>query len=336
MLPYTRTDARAWARETLVGVANVTIPTMTADFKALNEKAIRHDVETAIGHGFIGSLACSEVPMSMTEYGRFCEIMVEQAQGRMLTIHHAVFNTLEDNIEAVKIAEKAGAEFVLLCYPAYFYPQSLEEVYDYTKAFCDATDLAVMLFPVPTWGFSRLHPADIPVPMLRRLLDDCPNIVAIKAEGGMPNFMAQIEVHRAFHEEVVISSPLEYDLVPLGQLMPIPFSGTNYSAYFGSWLPRVHRLLQEKRFDEATEEWYRIDAARKAVASVGFGGGGLLNRMLWKYHGWLQGYNGGPLRGPTARVYSKDMATLRRGLELAGLNPTSDPDEAFFTGRNPV
>ena len=336
MPTYTKSEAREWAREKLVGVANVTVPTMTSDFKSLNEQAIRHDVETAIGHGFIGSLACSEVATTIDEYARFCELMVDQAQGRMLTIHHAVFNTLEDNIEAVKLAEKAGAEFILLCYPAYFNPQSLEEVYAYTRAFCDATNLAVMLFPVPTWGFSRLHPADIPVPILRRLVDDCPNIVAIKAEGGMPNIMAQIEVHREFHKDVVISSPLEYDLVPLGQLMPIPFSGTNYSAYFGSWLPRVHALLQQGNFDEATQEWYKIDAARKAVAGVGFGGGGLLNRMLWKYHGWLQGYNGGPLRGPTARVYSKDMATLRRGLELAGLNPTSDRDEEFFIGRNPA
>jgi 4-hydroxy-tetrahydrodipicolinate synthase len=335
MPTYTKDEARDWAREKLVGVANVTVPTMTSDFKALNEKAIRHDVETAIGHGFIGSLACSEVAMTMPEYGQFCEIMVDQSQGRMLPIHHAAFNTLEDNIEAVKIAERAGVEFILLCYPAYFYPRSLEEVYAYTRAFCDATDLAVMLFPVPTWGFSRLHPADMPVPLLRRLVDDCPNIVAIKAEGGMPNIMAQIEVHREFHEEVVISSPLEYDLVPLGQLMPIPFSGTNYSAYFGDWLPRVHALLQQGKFDEATQHWYAIDPARKAVSAVGFGGGGLLNRMLWKYHGWLQGYNGGPLRGPTARVYSKDMVTLRRGLELAGLKPTSDRDEDFFIGRNP-
>ena len=110
MPTYTRSEARAWAREKLVGVANVTIPTMTSSFKSLNEKAIRHDVETAIGHGFVGSLACSEVAMSMDEYGQFCKIMVDQAQGRMLTIHHAMFNTLEDNIEAVKIAETAGAE----------------------------------------------------------------------------------------------------------------------------------------------------------------------------------------------------------------------------------
>jgi 4-hydroxy-tetrahydrodipicolinate synthase len=30
------------------------------------------------------------------------------------------------------------------------------------------------------------------------------------------------------------------------------------------------------------------------------------------------------------------MIALRRGLQQAGLNPTSDPDEAFFVGRNPA
>jgi 4-hydroxy-tetrahydrodipicolinate synthase len=336
MAIYTRGEARAWAREKMVGVANVTVPTMTADFSALNPRAIRHDVETAIGHGFVGSLACSEVNITLAEYAQMVELMVDQAAGRMMIIHHAAFNSLEESIAAVKLAEAAGAELVLLCYPPYFFPNSLEDVYAYTKAFCDATDLAVMLFPVPSWGFQKLHPADIPVPLLRRLIDDCPNIVAIKAEGGMPYIMSAIEVHRVFHEEVVISLPIEFDYVPLAQVIPVPFSGTNYSAYFGSWLPRVHALIQAGNYDEATAEWYRIDAARKAVMSVPMTSQGLINRMLWKYHGWLQGYNGGPLRGPTARVYAKDMAPLRKGLELAGLISTSDPDAEFFIGRNPA
>jgi 4-hydroxy-tetrahydrodipicolinate synthase len=58
--------------------------------------------------------------------------------------------------------------------------------------------------------------------------------------------------------------------------------------------------------------------------------------MLWKYQAWLQGYNGGPIPHPTPRIYTRDMSVLRRGLEAAGLNPTRDPDEAFFVGRNPA
>ncbi|HTP38954.1 MAG TPA: dihydrodipicolinate synthase family protein [Steroidobacteraceae bacterium] len=336
MAHYDRKDARIWAREHLKGVANVTIPTVTADFKRLNEQAIRHDVRMSIEHGFVGSLAVSEVAISLEQYGQMCRVMVQEAGGRIFVVHHAVFNTLEDNIEAVRLAEAAGAELVLLGYPPYFFPSSLEEVYSYTKAFCDATSLAVMLFPIPTWGFSRLHPADLPVALLRRLVDDCPNVVAIKAEGGMPYIMSAIEVHREFHQEVMISLPLEFEFIPLAQLLDIPFCGTNFSAYYGPWLPRIHALIQERNFEEATQLYYKLDPARKAFSAVPNGSNGLTNRMMWKYQSWLQGYNGGPLPHPTPRVYARDMAVLRRGLEAAGLNPTRDPDEAFFKGRHPA
>ncbi len=336
MARYSRNEAREWARKHLVGVANVTIPTMTSDFKRLNEKAIRHDVDTSIAHGFVGSLACSEVAITLQQYGQFCQIMTDQSAGRLIVVHHAVFNTLEDNIAAVKLAEAAGAELVLLGYPPCFYPSSLEEVYAYTKAFCAATSLGVMLFPVPTWGFSRLHPADMPVSLLRRLVDDCPNVVAIKAEGGMPYIMSAIEVHREFHEEVVISSPLEFEYVPLAQVIPIPFCGTNFSAYYGPWLPRIHELIQQGSYAEATRIWYKLDPARKAFGSTPVASAGLINRMIWKYQSWLQGYNGGPIPHPTPRIYARDMAILRRGLEAAGLNPTPDPDELFFAGRHPA
>ena len=335
MASYTRKEAREWARERLNGVANVMIPTMTSDFKRLNEKAIRHDVETTIAHGFVGTLTCSEVAITPDEYDQFMRIAVEQAAGRIFIVHHAVFNTLEDNIEAVRRAEAAGAELVLLGYPPYFHPKSLEEVYTYTKALCDATNLAVMLFPIPTWGFSRLDPSDLPIPLLRRLIDECPNVASIKAEGGAPHIMSAIEVHRAFHKEVVISSPMEHEYVPLAQIIPIPFCGTNYSAYYGPMLPRVHKLIQAGQYDEATAIFHQLDAARKAFGSVPQASNGLINRMMWKYEGWLQGYNGGPLRHPTARVYARDMAALRKGQEASGLNPTRDPDEAFFIGRNP-
>lgn len=336
MARYLRSEARAWAREHMNGVANVTLPTMTADFKNLNVKAIQHDVETAIGHGFVGTLACSEVAITLPQYAEFCRAMAEQAAGRMMVIHHAVFNTLDENLEAVKLAEEAGADLVLLGYPPFFHPRSLDEVYDYTRAVCDATNLGVILFPVPAWGFSRLHPADMPISLLRRLVDDCPNVVSIKAEGGMPHIMGAIEVHREFHEEVVISSPLEYEYVPLAQIIPIPFCGTNYSAYYGSWLPRVHRLIQAGNYDEATQLWYQVDPARKAFGSLPIAMSGLINRSIWKYQSWLQGYNGGPLPQPTPRLHARDMAALRRGLEASGLWVTPDPDEAFFVGRHPA
>jgi len=335
MARYTKGEAREWARANMIGVANVTIPTMTADCTRLNEKAIRHDVELSIEHGFVGTLACSEVAITLKEYGQFCAIMGDQARGRTMIVHHAVFNTLEDNIEAARLAEEGGAELILLGYPPTFYPTDYSQVIEYTRAFCAATNLGVMLFPIPTWGFQRLHPADLPVPVLREMVDTIPNVVAIKCEGGMPQIMAGIEVHRAFHKEVVMSFPLENEMIPLAQLMDIPFCGTNYSAYYGPLLPKIHKLIRDGNYDEATQLFYQMDPARKAFTNVPQAGGGLINRLLWKYEGWLQGYNGGPLRHPTGRVHAPMMAALRRGLEQAGLNPSTDPDHLFFVGRNP-
>lgn len=333
---YAKNEARAWAREKMYGVANVTIPTMTQDFKSLNEAAIRHDVDLAVEHGFIASLACSEVAMTMDEYASLCRIMVEQAGERMFVVHHAVFNTLQDNIEAARLAADAGAELVLLGYPPFFYPKSLDEVYEYTKAFCDATNLAVMLFPIPTWGFNRLHPADIPVSVLRRLVDECPNVVAIKAEGGMPHVMAPIEVFKEFHEDVVISYPLEHEFIALSQVLDVQFCGTNFTSFLGPAIPRIFKLIREGDFKKVSEEYYRIEPARRAFWSVPGFSAGLINRMMWKYQNWLQGYNGGPLRHPTPRVYANHMATLRHALERSGFDVTADPDEAFFVGRNPT
>lgn len=339
MLPYNRMNARDWAREKLVGVVNCTIPSFTDDLSAINEKAIRHDTRLAIEHGFVGTLGVSEVSITLPEYLDFLRIIKDEAGDRLIVTHHASWNNLAQNIEAVKGAEAAGAEFVLLSYPPNFYPESEQDIYDYTKAVCDATNLAVMLFPMFLWGFSsRIHPSDIPAALIRRLLDDCPNIVAIKAEGGFPSIQSVIECDRLFGKEVVISMPIEGELIPLSQVMPIQLSATSDHEYYGPMIPRVFNLLREEKFDEATAIYWQLHPARKIKGALAqqMHGGHFINRQAWKFQGWLQGYNGGPLRMPTQRIHDPQMIALRKGLIDAGLSPSMDPLREFFIGRNPA
>lgn len=339
MARYNRDEAREWARENLVGVVNCTIPSFTGDLKAINEKAIRHDARLAIEHGFAGTLGVSEVAIMLPEYLDFLRVIKNEAGDRLILVHHASFSTLEQNIEAVHGAEEAGAELVLLSYPPNFYPESEQEIYDYTKAVCDATGLAVMLFPMYLWGFSpRIHPSDIPLRLIRRLIDDCPNIAAIKAEGGFPGIQGVIECHRHFGTEVVISMPIEGDLIPLAQLMPIQLSATSDHEYYGPMIPRVFNLLRAGKYDDAAEIYWQLHPARKTKANLApaMHGGAFINRQAWKFQGWLQGYNGGPLRQPTQRIHDHQMTALRKGLIDAGLAPSMDPFREFFTGRNPA
>ena len=187
---YARAEARDWAREKLVGAVNCTIPSFSGDLRTLNEAAIRHDVRLAKQHGFIGTLGVSEVSITVGEYLDFLRIVKDEAGQGFHLVHHASWSNLEQNIEAITGAERAGADLALLSYPPNFYPESEQDIYDYTKAVCDATSLGIILFPMFLWGFSgRIHPSDIPARLIRRLIDDIPNLAVIKAEGGAPSIM---------------------------------------------------------------------------------------------------------------------------------------------------
>ncbi|WP_122223567.1 dihydrodipicolinate synthase family protein [Pseudomonas syringae group genomosp. 3] len=337
MASYNRNEARAWAMLNLKGVANVLHPSFSQNLKQLNEKGIRHDLSLCIEHGFSGTLLISEVNISLDEYRQFFEWCNDESRGRIQLIHHASWNTFEDNIEAVRIAEANGAELALLSYPPNFYPKSTQDIYDYTKAYCDATSLGVMLFPLPFWGFDRLHPSDIETALIRRLIDDCPNIVAIKAEGAMPSIMSTVECHRLFGKEVVVNNPLENEMIPLAQVMPMQFAGTSNYEYYGPLVPQIFKLLQAGEFDEATRLYWQLHPARKAhqAQSTHIPQTLFIHRMLWKFEGWLNGYNGGPSRNPTMRLNDNAMNALRTGLTKSGVPITSDPNEAFFVGRHP-
>ncbi|MCL6508300.1 MAG: hypothetical protein K6T59_14885, partial [Bryobacteraceae bacterium] len=211
-------------------------------------------------------------------------------------------------------------------------------IYHYTKAFCAQTNLGVILFPVPLWGFERLHPAGFAPELLKRLVEDVPNIVAIKAEGGYPTIAGFIQTYKMLGDRVVVTFPLESDGLPLASVIPLQFMGTSNYEYYGPMVPRIFALMREGQFDKAMELYWQIHPARltniNTMAMIA--GSNFIHRMIWKYQGWLNGFNGGPLRQPTMRLVDRQMKVLRQGLVAAGLEVTVDPDKAFFVGRNPA
>ncbi len=338
MANYSKKQAREWARATMRGVANVVIPTFTEDLSALNEKAIRHDIRKEIEYGFWGTLLVAETAATPKEYVRFTEWAADEARGGLHLIYHAAFNTLAENIEVGRAVQEAGAELVLLAYPANFYARSNEDIYRYTKAFCEQVDLGVILFPVPLWGFERVHPAGMEIDLIRKLVDDVPNIVAVKAEGGMPTIGGFVEVYKTVGDRVLVTSPLEWDGIPLSSLVPMQFMGTSNYEYYGPAIPRMFALMQEGQFAKAMELFWKIHPARLAniQAMSLLAGSNFIHRMLWKYQGWLQGFNGGPLRQPTMRLVDRQLRPLRNALADCGLKPCTEPDGEFFVGRNPA
>ena len=338
MPTYQKQDARAWARQHLVGCSAVTIPSYSADLKRLNERGIRHDIARVVDLGFSYTLLCTEVAITPEENAQFTAWARETAGDKLGLFFHAAWGTLADNIEAVQLAERAGADIVLLSYPPQFWPTTEQEIYDYTKAFCEATNLGVMLFPIPLWGFERVTPAGMSLDLVRRLLKDCPNIVAIKSEQGFPLPAGICEMYHHFRDEVVISCPIEGDVIPLMSLMKIQFSGTSNTQWMSDWFPRTFELARQGRWEEAMQRYWQVHPARLASGSVqaaSVPGASVLNRTAWKYQDWLAGFNGGPLRAPASRIPDRFMKPLRQALVASGLPVTADPDPAFMVGRHP-
>ena len=338
MIRYQRHEARDWARENMHGLANVVIPSYTRDLKALNEQGIRHDIRKVIEYGFWGTLLVSEVAITLDEYRQFVRWAYEEAAGRIVLIHHALFNTLEENIEAAQIAEREGCELALLGYPSNFYATTYQDIYDYTRRFCDATRLGVILFPVPHWGFERVHPAGMDPELVKRMIRDIPNIVCIKAESGMPTPGGFVQTWKNHAHEVVVTCPVEADALPFAGLVPLQFMGTSNYEFYGDLMPRMFRLVRDGRFDDMMQLYWQIHPARTVYRSIAmtYQGAGVLHRMVWKYQAWLQGFNGGPLRQPTMKIRDVHMRQLREALKRCGLHPTEEPDSAFFVGRHPA
>ena len=74
----------------------------------------------------------------------------------------------------------------------------------------------------------------------------------------------------------------------------------------------------------ANRLYWQLHRSRKANAAAGtyISQTLFLHRMLWKFQGWLNGFNGGPMRRPTMRLNDAQMNLLRQGLIRSGLKPT--------------
>lgn len=338
MPAYQKNDARDWAWEHLVGCSSVTIPSYSADLTRLNEAGIRHDIQKVVDLGFTYTLLCTEVAITPEENAQFTALAKDTAGDRLGLFFHAGFGTLAENIGAVKLAEQAGADIALLSYPSNFWPTTEQEIYDYTKAFCDATSLAVMLFPIPLWGFERVHPMGMSIELIGRLIADCPNVVAVKSEQGFPLISGLMEMYHHYRDQVIISCPIEGDCIPLMSLMDLQFSGTSYTQWMGDYFPKAFQLAREGKWEEAMKLYWQVQPARLAsggATAAYMPGVNFINRTNWKYMDWLAGFNGGPLRAPTPRMPDRFMGSLRAALRASGCPVTDLPDSEFMKGLFP-
>jgi 4-hydroxy-tetrahydrodipicolinate synthase len=334
-------EAREWAREHLRGVAGCVAPTVTADYVRLNEAAIRHDVRREKELGFAGILLVGETGTTPSEMREFIDVAVDESAGDLLTIVQASEATLEANIDLVRYAEEAGVDVVLPSFPASFYPRTEDDVHAYYTALASSTSLAMIVFAIHLWNFARLHPSGFSPDLIGRLVADCPNVGAIKNEIGAPGIAGIAEVFERFNETVVVSDPFEMNAPAWVRAYGMRFLGTSNYEALGPAVPRIFELLHTQGgYQAAMDLYWQVHPARQAnmqLMAATTGGTAVVARMLWKYQGWVNGFNGGPIRSAlSGRITDAQMRIFRAAAQAAGLPVPEEADDAFFVGRNPA
>jgi len=327
-MQYSRSEAKEWARQAYQGLDTTILPCFTPDTLQLDEAGIRHDMRMLLPQGFFAVTLVSggEAGTSREEDQRFVEWCVDEAGGKVGVTLNLRYYTLQDNIEMARYAEAVGCHSVMISYPTNFRPRSEEEIYEYTRAICDATRLGVILFPSVKNDFPA--PYRVSARTLARLAD-LDNVIAMKF--GVLEWTWFDECFRLFGERVQISYPFDDAWPTLIRKYGMQWSGAapwhNNQTAANPRSVRMFDHIRAGRMDAASELYWQMDPLRKAILSIALPSAqmGMYNFEQWKYCDELLGLTGGELRLPKLTLFGWQRAQLRQAMIASGLQPVGQP-----------
>jgi 4-hydroxy-tetrahydrodipicolinate synthase len=331
-MEFTKSEAKQWARENYKGLSGTLSPSFTPDLKELDEEGIRHDVRHNISKGMFSVFCQTEIcALTMEERKRYIEIICEEAKGKALISMFTGIETIEQDIELLRHFEKIGGTHTLLGWPGMFYPKSEEDIYQATKKICDATNLAVDLWPKPKFDFGRFHPSQFNPELIERITD-IPNVVSVKAylSDGLGKWA---EIHHRVGDKILFQAaePSEWP-VTVGQYKHQYAGPVDYVIFDeSSDNPRILRMFNlflEGDFLEAMDLYWELYPITIGARDTAFQSG----MLGMKYMQWLTGGNGGMFRQPTAPIFQHQKDAMRAGVKAAGINPPENEEE-FYVGR---
>lgn len=149
---------------TLTGIlAAVTTP-FTADGSAVDEDAIRAQVERLVGAGIHGLVPCGTTgeftTLSPEEYRRVIEVYVDAAAGRVPVVAGVGALSTPAAIELAQHAERVGAD-ALMVVPPFYDPLPFDALKQFLADVAGSTGLSIMYYNVPGATGLRLDAAQI-------------------------------------------------------------------------------------------------------------------------------------------------------------------------------
>jgi 4-hydroxy-tetrahydrodipicolinate synthase len=153
-------------------------------FKRLIKAQVRAGVDGIVPVGTTG-----ESPtLDYEEHVHVIELAVEFAAGKVKVLAGSGANSTAEAIYLTRAAEEAGADGSLQVAPYYNRPTQ-EGLFQHFRAVAQATKLPIILYSIP----SRCG-VEIGVETVKRLRDECANVIGIKEAGGSADRVSQLRL----------------------------------------------------------------------------------------------------------------------------------------------
>lgn len=329
---------KKWARENMRGIENVTIPSFTPDLRELDEKGIRWDVQQSIKHGFFSTLCAAEVGLTIEEAKKFIEIVASEAKGKICVSTTLLFNSIEENIEMARHAQKVGCHTALLGFPPNYYPSQMEEVYEVTKNICDAApELGIVLYPTSYVSFERFNPHGFPLELLGQMAE-INNVVAMKIGSGDPSFI--FECFERCHEKILVNAPMpDFAAITVPKYGQQWLGAAVYEMFQSPQRPYLvdyFNLLLKGKVQEAVDIYWKTKPLSALYEShIMAIMHGAYPWSLFKLYQWCAGGNGGLVRQPIPKSFRPGpdfMMMAKNCYRTVGIEPP-ESNEEFFMGK---
>ena len=236
----------------LRGCATALVTPFTAD-GAIDEAALTRLIEYQLDNGVRLLVPCGTTGESATmteaEDQRVISRAIELARGRAKVIAGTGSNSTAAAIENSKIAQRLGADAVLVVAPFYNKPTQ-HGLYAHFRAIADAVDVPIVIYNVP--GRTSCN---IAAETTLKLARDCENIVAVKEASG--NLSQIMEILRGRPEGFNVLSgddAITFALIALGGDGLISVASNQAPEL----MSRLVDLALAGKWDEARELHYRL------------------------------------------------------------------------------
>jgi 4-hydroxy-tetrahydrodipicolinate synthase len=219
----------------------------------LDEDALRRLVEYQIRHGShgISVLGTTGEPTSLTpdERERVMALAVEAAGGRVPVLVGTGSNNHDETLRYTRLAERLGADALLLIVPYYNKP-SQRGLYEHFRRAAAATRLPVVLYNIPGRSAVNLEPDTI-----AQLHADCENIVGVKEAN--PSLDQVSRVLARCGQDFLVYSGIETLCFPM-----LALGGAGHVSATANVAPervaRLYDLCAAGRWDEARDLHYEL------------------------------------------------------------------------------